>query len=366
MGKYLLKRLLLIVPTLFGIMLINFAVIQFAPGGPIERIAAQMSGIAADAGAGASALSGGGGDMSSDGRSHTHLTEESAYSGLPPDIVADLEKQFGFDKPVHERFFLMLGNYLVFDFGDSYFKNMSVTELILDKMPVSISLGLWTTLIVYGLSIPMGIRKAVRDGTRFDAYSSLMISLGYAVPSFLLAVFLVIMFAGGSYLDWFPLRGLVSDDWETLTLGAKIIDYFWHITLPVIAMSIGGFATLTMLTKNSFMEEIRKQYVTTARAKGCPEKTVLYGHIFRNAMLIIISGFPAAFVSIFFTGALIIETIFSLDGLGLLGFEAVLNRDYPVMFGTLYIFSLIGLVMNVISDVVYVLIDPRIDFESRI
>ena len=295
-------------------------------------------------------------------------TQESKYrgsQGIDPDLIKELEKQYGFDKPPLQRFFEMLRNYLVFDFGESFYKDKSVISLILEKLPVSISLGLWTTLFVYLISIPLGIKKAVRDGSKFDIYSSSLIIIGYAIPGFLFAIFLIVIFAGGSYLDIFPLRGLVSDNWEELSFFEKIFDYFWHLALPVLAMVIGGFASLTMLTKNSFLDEINKQYVLTARAKGVSEQKVLYGHVFRNAMLIVISGFPAAFINILFTSSLLIEVIFSLDGLGLLGFEAALGRDYPVVFGSLYIFTLIGLLLRLISDLTYVLIDPRIDFESR-
>ncbi len=285
--------------------------------------------------------------------------------GLDPEFIAQIEKQFGFDKPAHERFLQMMGNYLQFDFGESFFRDRAVIDLVLDKMPVSISLGLWTTLLVYLISIPLGIAKAVRDGSRFDAASSVVVVIGNAVPSFLFAILLIVLFAGGRYLDWFPLRGLVSEDWETLDWAARIRDYFWHITLPVLSMVIGGFAGLSMLTKNSFLEEINKQYVMTARAKGLTEIRVLYGHVFRNAMLIVIAGFPSAFIGILFTGALLTEIIFSLDGLGLLGFEAAINRDYPVMFGTLYFFTLLGLLLNLVGDLMYVAIDPRIDFEKR-
>ncbi|MET0154975.1 MAG: microcin C ABC transporter permease YejB [Rickettsiales bacterium] len=367
MARYLLKRLLLIVPTLFGVMLINFVIVQAAPGGPIEQIAARLSGVAGEGGH--SAISGPGhdGHVAPAHMATSASASGSVYSGasgVPPDVLKDLEKQFGFDKPAHERFFLMMKNYLTFDFGESYLKNRSVIGLILDKMPVSISLGLWSTLLIYGLSIPLGIRKAVRDGSRFDVATSMAISVGYAVPSFLLAVFLVILFAGGEFFSIFPLRGLSSEGWNAMPLWQKITDYLWHVTLPVISLTVGGFAALTMLTKNCFIEEIHKQYIVTARAKGASERRALYGHAFRNAMLIVIAGFPSAFISMFFAGSLVVETIFSLDGMGLLGFEATLNRDYPVMFGTLYIFSLIGLVMNVIGDVAYVLIDPRINFDA--
>ena len=362
MGAYVLRRLLLMIPTLFGIMLVNFAVIQFAPGGPVQQIIAQLTDAAqaTDRFTGGGAEVGGGGGAGSGG-----VTEYRGAQGLDPDFIAELERQFGFDRPPLERFGLMLWNYARFDFGDSYFRSISVIDLIAEKMPVSISLGLWTTLLAYMISIPLGVRKAVKDGTPFDAWTSGVVIVGYAIPGFLFAVMLLIFFAGGSYLQWFPLRGLTSDNWAELSLWGKVVDYFWHITLPVLAMAISGFATLTLLTKNSFLDEIRKQYVVTARAKGLTERQVLYGHVFRNAMLIVIAGFPGAFVSIFFTGAFIIEIVFSLDGLGLLGYESVLNRDYPVVFGTLFLFSLLGMVVKLISDLTYVWIDPRIDFESR-
>jgi microcin C transport system permease protein len=285
--------------------------------------------------------------------------------GLDPAFIKSLEKQFGFDKPAYERFFLMLWNYSRFDFGKSYFRDISVLQLIREKLPVSISLGLWMTLLSYLISIPLGIRKAVRDGSPFDIWTSGVIIIGYAIPGFLFAILLIVLFAGGSFLQIFPLRGLVSDNWAQFAWWHKILDYFWHLTLPIVSMGLASFATMTLLTKNSFLEELRKQYVLTARAKGCTERQVLYGHIFRNAMLLVIAGFPAAFISSFFAGSLLIETIFSLDGLGLLSFESVLNRDYPVVFANLYIFALVGLVVNLISDLTYTWIDPRIDFETR-
>lgn len=358
MGIYILRRLALIVPTLVGIMLLNFVIVQAAPGGPIEQILAQMEGH------GGSALArAGGGDTGSEVA--TSSGDSRASRGLPPELLQDLEAMYGFDQPAHERFLKMLGDYATFDFGNSFFRDRSVIELILDKMPVSISLGLWSTLIIYLVSIPLGIKKAVADGSRFDVWSSSAIVVGYAIPGFLFAILLIVLFAGGSYLDWFPLRGLTSPDFEQMTWYQKIGDYFWHLALPVTANVIGGFATLTLLTKNSFLDEISKQYVVTARAKGLEEKQVLYGHVFRNAMLIVIASMPGVLVSLFFTGSLLIEVIFSLDGLGLLGFEAALNRDYPVIFGTLYILTLMGLIMKLISDLTYVLVDPRIDFESR-
>ena len=364
MLAYLLRRLLLVVPTLLGILLINFLVIQALPGGPVERVLAELSGRAV----GATARITGGGNEAQGGTTEQTGGGGSRYrgaQGLDPAYIAELERQFGFDKPVWQRFWIMLGNYLRFDFGESFFRDRSVVDLVVEKMPVSISLGIWTTLLTYLISIPLGIRKAVRDGTPFDVWTSGAIIVGYAIPSFLFAVLLIVLFAGGSYWQLFPLRGLVSDDFWSLPWYAKILDYLWHMVLPIGAMLIGSFATLTMLTKNSFIEEINKQYVLTARAKGLDENAVLYRHVFRNAMLIVIAGFPAAFVSVLFTGSLLIEVIFSLDGLGLLGFEAALNRDYPVMLGTLYFFTLFGLLLKIVSDFTYVLVDPRIDFEAR-
>ena len=356
MLSYIVRRLALIPLTLFGIITLNFAIVQFAPGGPVEQVLAQLQGLGVSATA---RISGVAGDSVS-----TTSTYRGAQ-GLSPDLVAEIERQFGFDKPPLERFFLMLGNYATFDLGESYFRSQSVSELIVDKLPVSISLGLWSTLIIYLVSIPLGIAKAVRDGSRFDAVTSYAVFIGYAMPSFLFAILLIVLFAGGQYWNWFPLRGLTSNNWDDLTAVGKIIDYAWHLVLPVTAMVIGGFASLTMLTKNSFLEEINKQYVLTARAKGLSPNRVLYGHIFRNAMLIVIAGFPATLVGMLFTGSVLIEVIFSLDGLGLLGFEAIINRDYPVVFGTLYVFSLIGLVLNLLSDLTYHAIDPRIDFEAQ-
>ena len=369
MTAYIVRRLLLIVPTLFGIMVINFFVVQAAPGGPVEQLIAELSGQGVDATARITGTDQR--EVASGGQSTAGSTGGESNSkyrgarGIDPDLIKEIERLYGFDKPAHERFFQMIGNYFVFDFGDSFFRDRSVIDLVLEKMPVSISLGLWTTLLVYVISIPLGIAKAVRDGSRFDIWTSAVVIVGYAIPGFLFAVLLVVLFAGGSFLDWFPLRGLVSENWDSLDWPARIADYFWHITLPVVAMTIGGFAGLTMLTKNSFLEEINKQYVLTARAKGASERRVLYGHVFRNAMLIVVAGFPSAFVSILFTGSLLIEVIFSLDGLGLLGFEAAINRDYPVMFGTLYFFTLLGLLLNLLGDLMYVVIDPRIDFDTR-
>ncbi|WP_371038170.1 microcin C ABC transporter permease YejB [Rhodosalinus sp. FB01] len=359
MGAYILRRLLLIVPTLLGIMIINFTLVQFVPGGPVEQIIAQMQGQ----GDVFEGFAGSGEDAGS--TSAEELDGYAGARGLPPEFIADLERQFGLDKPPLERFFGMLWDYMRLDFGESYFRKIEVTELVLEKMPVSISLGLWSTLIAYLISIPLGIRKAVKDGTPFDTWTSGAIIVAYAIPGFLFAILLLVLLAGGSYLQVFPLRGLTSDNWQDLSLPAKIADYFWHITLPVAASTISAFATLTLLTKNSFLDEIKKQYVITARAKGVSEGRVLYGHVFRNAMLIVIAGFPAVFIGIFFTGSLIIETIFSLDGLGRLGFEAAVARDYPVIFGTLFIFGLIGLVVGILSDLMYVIVDPRIDFEKR-
>ena len=367
MTAYIVRRLLMMIPTIFGIMLVSFTIVQFAPGGPIERIIAQVQGTDVS---GAARISGGGGDFGT-GSQQAFRGDSSVNSkyrgaqGLDPEFIEELEVQFGFDKPAHERFFLMLGNYLRFDFGESYFRDVPVTSLILEKMPVSISLGLWSTLLTYLISIPLGIRKAVADGTPFDVWTSGLVVVAYAVPGFLLAVLLIVLFAGGTYFQWFPLRGLVSDNWSELSSLGKVLDYFHHLILPLIALTISGFATTTLLTKNSFLDEINKQYVVTARAKGLTENKILYGHVFRNAMLIIISGFPGAFIGIFFTGALLIETIFSLDGLGLLSFESIYSRDYPVVFGTLYIFSLVGLLITLISDLTYMIVDPRIDFETR-
>jgi microcin C transport system permease protein len=364
MLAYIIRRLLLIIPTLFGIMVINFVIVQAAPGGPVEQVLAELQQVG---GAAAERVTRAGGDFA--GTAAAPATgERGPYrgaQGLDPEFIKELERRFGFDKPAHERFFLMMKNYATLDFGNSFFRDRSVVELVVEKMPVSISLGLWTTLIVYLVSIPLGIAKAVRDGSRFDVVTSGAIIVGYAIPSFLFAVLLLVLFAGGSYFNWFPLRGLVSENWSELGPLDKVLDYLWHITLPVSAMVIGGFATLAMLTKNSFLDQIAQQYVVTARAKGLPEKRVLYGHVFRNAMLIVIAGFPSAFIGILFTGSVLIEVIFSLDGLGLLGFEAAINRDYPVMFGTLFFFSLLGLLMNLVGDLMYTVVDPRIDFEAR-
>ncbi|MFC5387638.1 microcin C ABC transporter permease YejB [Aquamicrobium segne] len=367
MGAYILRRLLLMIPTLFGIMAISFVVIQFAPGGPVEQVVARLTGQGGDSsdrlGSGGGSDLGMGAGFEAGGGAVS--SKYRGAQGLDPEFIARLEQQFGFDKPPLERFVLMLWNYARFDFGQSYFRDISVVDLILEKMPVSISLGLWLTLISYLISIPLGIRKAVKDGSAFDTWTSAIVIVGYAIPGFLFAILLMVLFAGGSFYDWFPLRGLTSDNWEQLSWPDRIIDYFWHLTLPLTAMVLSAFATNTLLTKNSFLDEIRKQYVVTARAKGLSEHRVLYGHVFRNAMLIVIAGFPGAFISAFFTGSLLIENIFSLDGLGLLGFKSVVDRDYPVVFANLYIFSLIGLFVSLISDLTYTWIDPRIDFERR-
>ena len=357
MGAYIARRLLLVLPTLLGILVINFALTQFVPGGPIEQVLANMEGQ----GDVFESFSG----TSSEVAEASETNDYVGARGLPPEFIAELEKEFGFDKPPLERFLTMLWNYLRFDFGESYFRSISVVDLVLEKMPVSISLGLWSTLLAYLISIPLGIRKAVLDGSRFDTWTSWVIIIAYAIPGFLFAILLLVLFAGGSFLQIFPLRGLTSDYFDQLSLGEKIVDYFWHITLPIIASTISAFATLTLLTKNSFMDEIQKQYVITARAKGLSDRRVLLGHVFRNAMLIVIAGFPAVFIGVFFGGSLIIETIFSLDGLGRMGFEAAVARDYPVIFGTLFVFGLMGLVVGILSDLMYVFVDPRIDFERR-
>ena len=368
MLAYIVRRLLLVIPTLFGIMVINFAIIQLAPGGPVEQAIAEWQGQGVDA---TSRFSGTGSDIQGGNteapaaQSGSGVSKYRGAQGLRPEIIAKIEKQFGFDKPAHERFLTMMWNYARFDFGESYFSNKRVVDLVVEKMPVSISLGLWTTLIVYLISIPLGVRKAVRDDSSFDSWTSGVIVAGYAIPSFLFAILLIVLFSGGRYFDLFPLRGLSSEGAELLPWWKQVLDYFWHITLPVLSMVIGGFAGLTMLTKNSFLDQIKLQYVQTARAKGLSERQVLYGHVFRNAMLIVIAGFPAMFIGILFTGALLIEVIFSLDGLGLLGYEAAINRDYPVMFAILYFFTLVGMLMQIVRDVMYTIIDPRIDFESR-
>lgn len=361
MGAYIVRRLALMIPTIVGIMAISFIVVQFAPGGPVEQVVAQLTGQADNA---AGRLSGGG-DLAGQRTVDDSSSRYRGAQGLDPDLIKKLEKQFGFDKPPLTRFLNMMWNYIRFDFGESFFRNTSVINLIKDKMPVSISLGVWILIFSYSISIPLGIRKAVHDGSTFDVWTSGVIIIGYAVPSFLFGILLIVLFAGGSFFDWFPLRGLVSDDFWTLPWWQKPIDYFWHLTLPLISLSLAAFATTTLLTKNSFIEEIKKQYVVTARAKGLNERRVLYGHVFRNAMLIVIAGFPGAFISAFFTGSLLIENMFSLDGLGRLGYLSVVNRDYPIVFATLYIFSLLGLFVGLISDLIYTWIDPRIDFERR-
>ncbi len=385
MGSYILRRLLLIIPTLWAIITINFFIVQIAPGGPVdqliagmtgmdsnmimERISGQGAGEVGEAGGSGGGVGAGGGSEDSGGSgSGDGGAGSSRYRGargLDPEVIAEIEQRFGFDEPLHVRYVRMLADYASFDFGESLFKGRSVLGLIVDRLPVSISLGLWSTLIIYLVSIPLGIKKAIRHGSRFDVWTSSAVILGNAIPTFLFAIVLIIFFAGGSYLDLFPLRGLVSDNFGELSLTGKIADYFHHLTLPILAMVIGGFATLTMLTKNSFLDEVNKQYVMTARAKGCTERRILWKHVFRNAMLLIIAGFPSAFIGMFFTGSLLIEVIFSLEGLGLLGFEATMQRDYPVMFGTLYMFTLLGLVLNLVSDLTYTVVDPRIDFESR-
>jgi microcin C transport system permease protein len=371
---YIVRRLLLMIPTLLGVMVVNFVIIHAAPGGPVEQVLARLHGTAVGAtarisGSGQGEVVGGrpaaGPDARGGGADGGAASPYRGAQGLDPELIKDLERQFGFDKPAPERFLTMMGNFLRFDFGTSFYLDRSVVGLVIDKMPVSISLGLWTTLLVYLISIPLGVAKAVRDGSRFDVWTSGAVIVGNAIPGFLFAILLIVLFAGGRYLDWFPLRGLVSDNWETLDWFHKITDYFWHLTLPILSMVISGFAGLTLLTKNSFLDQINQQYVLTARAKGLTERRVLYGHVFRNAMLIVIAGFPGAFVGVLFTGALLTEVIFSLDGLGLLGFQAAISRDYPVMFGTLYFFTLLGLTVKLVEDLTYVLVDPRIDFERR-
>ena len=363
MTAYIIRRLLLVIPTLIGIMTVNFVIIQIAPGGPVEQMIAKLQGEAVSA---TERLSGGGEDVKGQKKAVSEKTSKyRGAQGLAPELVEEIEQMYGFDKPVHVRFFNMMLDYATFDFGDSFFRDQKVVDLVLEKMPVSISLGIWSTLAIYLVSIPLGIRKALKHGSRFDVWSSTVVILGNAIPTFLFAILLIILFAGGSYFSWFPLRGLVSDNISTLPWWQQILDYFWHLVLPITAILIGSFASLTMLTKNSFLDEINRQYVITARAKGIAERRVLYGHVFRNAMLIIIAGFPAAFIGMFFTGSLLIEIIFSLDGLGLLGFESTIQRDYPVMFGTLFIFTLLGLIVGIISDIMYTVIDPRIDFETH-
>lgn len=370
MTAYIIRRIFLLIPTLFVIMLVNFAVVQFLPGGPVEQVIAELTGQGADitervTRTGSGEVLGGGQQAQPAGGEGGPRGSYRGAQGLDPEFIAKLEAQFGLDKPWYERFWLTMKSYLVFDFGTSFFRDERVVDLIVDKMDVSISLGLWSTILIYLISIPLGVAKAVRDGSRFDIWTSAVIVVGNAIPGFIFAVLLLIVFAGGVYLDWFPLRGLTSENFEELSLLGKIADYFWHLTLPLIALTIGGFATLTMLTKNSFLDQINQQYVLTARSKGLSRRRVLYGHVFRNAMLIVVAGFPATLISLLFTGSLLIETIFSLDGLGLLGFRAVFERDYPIVLGTLYFFTLLGLILGIITDLVYTLVDPRIDFESR-
>ena len=369
MLAYVARRLLFLVPTLFGIMVINFIVVQAAPGGPVEQMIARIKGSAVEAtarfGGSAGGETAGAAQAPTTSTGGDSATRYRGARGLDPGLITQLERQFGFDRPAHERFFRMMRSYVTFDFGTSFFRDQGVIATIIEKLPVSVSLGLWTTLLTYLISIPLGVAKAVRDGSPFDVWTSAVVIIGYAIPGFLFAILLVVLFAGGSYFAWFPLRGLTSDYWALLSWPGRILDYVWHLTLPVTALMVGGFAGLTMLTKNSFLEEINKQYVVTARSKGLSRPRVLYGHVFRNAMLIVIAGFPSAFIGIFFTGVLLIEVIFSLDGLGLLGFEAAINRDYPIMFGTLYIYTLIGLILSLISDLTYVAVDPRIDFATR-
>lgn len=363
MLAYSVRRLLLMIPTLFAIILVNFVIVQAAPGGPVDLLIAELKGVSGSA---LDRATGSGGELSHSVTANTNGSSTTRGArGLDPAFIKQMEKLYGFDKPPAERFWLMIKNYLTFDFGTSFYSDRSVVGLIADKLPVSITLGLWTTLITYLVSIPLGIRKAVRDGSTFDVWTSAVVIVGYAIPGFLFAVLLIVLFAGGNYLHWFPLRGLTSDDWSSFDWPHRILDYFWHIALPVTSLLIGGFAGITMLTKNSFMEEITKQYVTTARAKGLTEGRILYGHVFRNAMLLVIAGFPAAFIAILFTGALLVEVIFSLDGLGYLGFQAAIGRDYPIMFGTLYVYTLIGLLTTLIRDLTYMLVDPRIDFATR-
>jgi microcin C transport system permease protein len=360
MLAYIIRRLFLIIPTLFGIMVLNFAIVQFAPGGPVEQMIAEIKGTVVSV---TEPIVGSSSDFSS-----RQGSEDSAYRGargLDPGMIKEIERMYGFDKPAHERFWMMMKDYATFNFGESFFKGRPVVDLVIEKMPVSISLGLWTTLIIYIVSIPLGIAKAVRDGSEFDVWTSIVIVVTSAIPGYLFAVLLIVLFAGGSFVQWFPLQHLTSPDWDQMNWFERVVDYLWHLTLPLIALLIGSFASLTLLTKNSFLDQINQQYVTTARAKGLTESRVLYGHVFRNAMLIVIAGFPGAFIGILFTGSLLIEIIFNLDGLGYLGYEAVISRDYPIMFGTLYVFTLIGLITQIISDIMYTIVDPRIDFEAR-
>ena len=363
MLAYIIRRLLLVIPTLFGIMVLNFAIVQFAPGGPVEQTIAQLKGTAISATA---PIVGNQSDLGS--KSSDAGKGDSAYRGargLDPDIIEDIKRMYGFDKPAYERFWLMMKDYATFNFGESFFKGRPVVDLVIEKMPVSVSIGLWTTLIMYLVSIPLGIAKAVRDGTPFDVWTTIVIIVASAIPSYLFAVLLIVLFAGGSFLQWFPLQHLTSPDWELMSWPDRIADYFWHLALPLIALVIGSFAGMTLLTKNSFLDQINQQYVMTARAKGLTERRVMYGHVFRNAMLIVIAGFPGTFIGILFSGSLLIEIIFNLDGIGLLGYEAVRSRDYPIVFGTLYFFTLIGLLTQIVSDLTYTIVDPRIDFEAR-
>ena len=360
MLAYIIRRLLLIIPTLFGIMVLNFAIVQFAPGGPVEQTIARLKGTVVSV---TEPIVGGSSDFSS--RQGGEETGYRGARGLDPGIIKEIERMYGFDKPAHERFWMMMKDYATFNFGDSFFKGRPVVDLVIEKMPVSISLGLWTTLIVYLVCIPLGIAKAVRDGSTFDVWTSIVVVVMSAIPGYLFAVLLIVLFAGGSFVQWFPLQHLTSPNWDLMSWPERIIDYLWHLALPLTALLIGAFASLTLLTKNSFLDQINQQYVTTARAKGLTERRVLYGHVFRNAMLIVIAGFPGAFIGILFTGSLLIEIIFNLDGLGYLGYEAVISRDYPIMFGTLYVFTLIGLVTQIVSDIMYTIVDPRIDFEAR-
>jgi microcin C transport system permease protein len=361
MLAYIIRRLLLIIPTLFGIMVLNFVIVQFAPGGPVEQTIARIKGTVVSV---SEPITGSSSDFSN--RQNAH--DESGYRGargLDPDLIKEIERMYGFDKPAYERFWMMTKDYATFDFGESFFKGRPVVDLVVEKMPVSISIGLWTTLIIYLVSIPLGIAKAVRDGTPFDVWTSIVIVVASAIPGYLFAILLIVLFAGGSFVQWFPLQHLTSPDWDMMSWPQRILDYFWHLALPLLALLIGSFASLTFLTKNSFLDQINQQYVTTARAKGLTERRIMYGHVFRNAMLIVIAGFPGAFIGILFTGALLIEIIFNLDGLGYLGYEAVISRDYPIMFGTLYVFTLVGLFTQIVSDLMYTVVDPRIDFEAR-
>ncbi|CCK80738.1 microcin C ABC transporter permease YejB [Desulfobacula toluolica] len=360
MISYIIRRLLLVVPTLIAIVTINFFIIQVAPGGPVDQLIAKLQGM--DSGV-MEQVTGSKTELT-----QTNMKEKSTYrgaQGLDPEVIAEIERRFGFDKPIHVRYFKMLKDFICFDFGDSLFRGRSVIELIVERIPVSVSLGLWSTLIIHLVCIPLGIKKALKHSSRFDVWTSTVIIIGNAIPVFLFAILLIILFAGGTYFNWFPLRGLVSVNFDQLSLVGKILDYFWHMALPTLALVIGGFATLTFLTKNSFLDEISKQYVVTARAKGLTENRILYGHVFRNAMILVIASFPSAFIGLFFTGSMLIEVIFSLDGMGLLGFQATLQRDFPLMFSTLYIFTLMGLILSIISDITYTIVDPRIDFEKR-